>query len=227
MGKIRDTLLSFTGDELADAREHVITLFQLGESRAQFFERDIKENLEATRLSSGDNKVTPIANILEIHSEVHAYHSRLNSSVVAQTFKNALSALVAGGASNIIEGMGVLLAESLEAFLSETNANTAEKSTYIVMADGLSIVRIDIRLWYTNTTTHSTQKVFEKIVVVTAVKSVIDVAKINTAAFIALYQNQLRRLSRDANDMLREIEKMVALINKLKQVQGVEERLRH
>ncbi|GFM82721.1 hypothetical protein PSCICN_34130 [Pseudomonas cichorii] len=217
MGQMKEILESFTEDTAEEARQHVSTLFQLGTVQGQLFENQIKNSLRTAGLAGADNQSIPISSIISQHSEVHAHTSTAADDHIIETIQGSLKNFVAGGSENIITGISVLLQDALKTFLGESFADSKFQDDYLVMADGAALVRIDYRMWYYTVHAQSIQKSIERIVVMTAVKSAVDVVKIDLNTFICLYQEKLNKAAlitkkkEDENEVNGKHTKKVAL----------------
>ncbi|GFM56071.1 hypothetical protein PSCICF_22490 [Pseudomonas cichorii] len=193
MGQMKEILESFTGDAAEEARQHINTLFQLGTVQGQLFENQIKSSLRTAGLAGADNQSIPISSIISQHSEVHAHTSTATDDHIIETIQGSLKNFVAGGSENVITGISALLQDALKTFFGESFADSKLQDDYLVMADGAALVRIDYRMWYYTVHAQSLQKSIERIVVMTAVKSAVDVVKIDLNTFICLYQEKLNK----------------------------------
>ncbi|MCU1730754.1 MULTISPECIES: hypothetical protein [unclassified Pseudomonas] len=216
MGQLNEVLRAFNGDAFAEAREQAATLFELGATRAALMELELNQHLNAL-LAGGDDKQTiPVSNILDAHSEVHALTAYTDPGHIIDTFKNALANFVPGGRAAVIDSISILLSGVLKASLQDPNTHTEGKALYVVLADGPSLVRLDIKMWYSDVSSRALHRAAEKIVVVSAVKSTIDVTRLALNTFLSVYQRQLMSSSGSRVELTREIEDIAALFRALK-----------
>lgn len=190
MSFIKDAIKSFdqADAKLAEQKEAVRALEELGKAKAEIFIRDINSSL----LSAGgdkSNQTVPITFVVASKKEVRAFSSSEVSNV-GGVVSGALTSFLSGKKENILNGVGNLINDALTVFLGEGNASSDSIDMYCVATDGLSPVRIDLKSWYYSASAESITKTMEKIIVVVATKSVIDVTRIDLSTFLYLYQGQ-------------------------------------
>lgn len=190
MGVIKKLIDSFdqTDAKLAEQKEAVRAMEELGKSKAEVFIRDIALSL----LSAGDeksNKTVPITFVVGSKKEVRAFSSSEVANI-GGVVNNALTSFLSGKKENIINGVGNLINSALSIFLGEGEAASDSVEMYYVTTDGLSPVRIDLKSWYYSASASSITSKLEKIVVVVVTKSVIDVSRIDLGTFLYLYRGQ-------------------------------------
>lgn len=217
MGQLNEVLRAFNGDAFAEAREQAATLFELGAARAALMELELNQHLNALLADGSDNQTIPVSGIVESYSHVHALTRHTEATRIVDTFKNALAKAVTVGRFRAIDSISVLLAESLKSALQDPNTHTEGKALYVVLADRQSLVRLDIKMWYADVTSHALHEAAEKIVVVSAVKSTIDVTRLTLNTFLNVYQRQLRVGSLGGSELMREIEDIATFFRALKQ----------
>ncbi|WP_265520312.1 hypothetical protein [Oerskovia flava] len=216
MSLIRDIVKQFDGsEELAQTQREVIeSLARLGETKAELFDVRIQESL---RGAGGTNSTVPITSILASKKEVHAFSST-SVEHLADAVKSSLKSFVAGTSSDIIDGVGTLVSEALTAFLGGASASTGTIEEYYVVTEGLSIVRVDLKAWYQNVSAKSIYEKMERVSAFVAVKSTVDLSKIDFNTFLYLYQDQLSlarlpkeqitQALKDAKEIYREFNEM-------------------
>lgn len=218
MGQLKEVLSSFNGDAFSEAREQVETLFELGAARAALMELELNQHLNALLANDDGDQSIPVSSIIGAYSYVHAMTRYTDPNHIVATFRNALAKAVTVGRFRAIDSISVLLAESLKSALQDPNTHTEGKALYVVLADGQSLVRLDIKMWYADVPSHALHKAAEKIVVVSAVKSTIDVTRLALNTFLNVYQRQLRGGSVGGSELMREIEDIAALFRALKRI---------
>lgn len=199
MSLVRDIVKQFdNSDELAQTQREVVeSLARLGETKAELFEAKIQESL---RGAGGTNSTVPITSILASKKEVHAFTST-STEHLADTVKSSLKSFVSGTADSIIDGVGGLISEALTVFLGGASASTGTMEEYYVVTEGLSIVRVDLKAWYLNVSARGIYEKMERISAFVAVKSTVDLTKIDFNTFLYLYQNQLTAAHLDKNQV--------------------------
>jgi hypothetical protein len=191
MSIVRDIVKQFdASDELAQTQREVVeSLAKLGESKAEFFDLKIQQSLRTA--GGADNQTVPISAILASKKEVRAYSST-SAEHIADTVKKSLESFVAGSAKDIVDGVSGLISGALTIFLGEASAATGTIEEYYVLTEGLSVVRVDMKAWYQNVSAKGVYAKMERVSAVVAVKSTVDLAKIDFNTFLYLYQNQLQ-----------------------------------
>lgn len=192
MAFIRDVIKSFdASDELGKVqREAVEALAELGLSKAKNFELEITEKLQ--NAGSGSNLTIPVTAVIRSLSDVRAY-SASSAQYIGETVKKALKSFIKGTSEDIIGGVGEIMSGVISVFLGESAASSGEVSEYYVTTEGLSIVRIDMKVWYLNVSSKSIFEKMERVTAVVAVKSVVDLKKLDFATFLNLYQDMLNQ----------------------------------
>lgn len=190
MSFIKKAIESFdsTNQNFEEQKEAVKALEELGTAKAEIFIRDIESDL----LSAGadqSNQTVPITYIVDSRKAVRAFSSKEVDNI-GSVVTNALSSFISGKKENIINGVGSVIDNALKVFLGEGHASVDSMEMYCVATDGLSPVRIDLKAWYYSVTASSITTKMEKITVVVATKSIIDVTRIDLSTFLYLYQRQ-------------------------------------
>ncbi|HWJ51264.1 MAG TPA: hypothetical protein VNR42_09600 [Solirubrobacteraceae bacterium] len=190
MAAIGSIIKGFDGsDELAQTQREVVeSLSKLGEARAEFFDLTLKEKLRTA--GQEGNQTVPISAILTSTRQVRAYSSS-SAGNIAEEIKKALQGFVKGTSEGIIDGVTTLISSALTVFLGEASASTGTISDYYVLTSGLSVLRIDLMAWYQNVTAKSIYTKMERVSAFIAVKSVVDLAKLDFFTFLYLYEQQL------------------------------------
>jgi hypothetical protein len=190
VASIGSIIKSFDGsDELAQTQREVVeSLSKLGEARADYFDLTLKEKLRTA--GQEGNPTVPISSILASTRQVRAYSSTSAGSI-AEEIKKALQGFVQGTADGIIDGVTTLISSALTIFLGEASASTGTISDYYVMTSGLSVLRVDLMAWYQNVTAKSIYTKMERVSAFIAVKSVVDLSRVDFFTFLYLYEQQL------------------------------------
>jgi DNA mismatch repair ATPase MutL len=190
MGAIRSVINSFDGsEELAQTQKELITtLANLAETKAQLFETQVRQNL--LEAGTKGNQTIPISTIITSTTETHAY-TQESAKLIPDAVQSSLTNFVPGGNQDIVKGVGGLISTAVTAFFGEASAgnNTLEK--YYIIAEGLSIVRVDLHAWSMDIAAESIKSKLEKVSAFVAVKSAVDVSKVDYNTFLNVYQEQL------------------------------------
>lgn len=190
MSLIGDVIDEFDGsDELAQLqRETVEALAALGQSKGEAFDLEIKESLLSA--GNGTNLTVPVSSVLRSLIDLRAYSST-EVGKIGEVVKDALSRFISGAEEDIIEGIGSLISDTLAVFLGEASASTGTIEEYYVATEGLSIIRVDMKAWYLNVSAESIRSKMERATSIVAIKSVVDLAKVDFSTFLNLYQQML------------------------------------
>ena len=190
MSLVKDVINNFdSSDELAKVQKEAIeALAALGNSKADVYKMEIQESLASA--GNGTNLTIPVSAVLSSLSDVRAFSSS-ESDNIGNVVKNALSSFIKGSSKSIIGGIGSLISDTMSIFLGKSSASTGTTEEYYIAIEGLSIIRIDMKAWYLNVSSSSIKSKMERIAAVVAVKSVVDLAKIDFSTFLNLYQQQL------------------------------------
>lgn len=190
MSIVRDIVKQFDGsEELAQTQRAVVeALGNLGEAKADLYDKAIRESLRTAGTEA--NPTVPITNILTSKKEVHAYTST-SASHLSETVQTSLKAFMQGSADGVISGIGSLMTGALTVFLGEASSATGTIDEYYVATEGLSVLRLDLKAWYLNVSAKSVYEKMERVCAFVAVKSTVDLAKLDFNTFLYLYQNQL------------------------------------
>ncbi len=222
MSVVSNIIKSFDqSDELAKVqKEAVEALAALGYAKADVFKMEIQESLMSA--GSGPNFTVPVSAVLRTLSDVRAYSST-ESGNIGTVVKNALTSFLKGSTESIIDGIGSLISETLGVFLGSASASTGTIEEYYVATEGLSVVRVDMKAWYLNVSSSSIQTKMERITTVVAVKSVVDLAKIDFSTFLNLYQQQLLETGMDQSQMKAALQQAKDIYADFKNMSTVEQ----
>jgi hypothetical protein len=190
MAAIGNIIKQFDGsDELAQTQREVVeSLSALGEAKADIFEMTLKEDLRTAGQTG--NATVPISAILAATRQVRAYSSA-DAGHIATEIKAALAGFVEGTPEGVLDGVGRLMTSALTVFLGKASASTGSISDYYVLTAGLSVLRVDLKAWYLNVSATSIYEKMERVSAFVAIKSVVDLSKLDFSTFLFLYQQQL------------------------------------
>lgn len=208
MATMRSIVEDFTGtDDLAQTqRELVESLSALAVAKAEIFEYEIMQSLRSAG-KGGQEQTVPISTIINSKIETRAYTST-SVDDIAKEVRQALKAFTSGTSEGVINGVTKLLGDALKLFFGEATASENTIDEYYVMTEGLSVVRVDCKAWYLNVSAKSVQEKMQLVTAVVAVKSAIDMAKIDFNTFLNLYQRQLFAGDVPAKDVAAQLEEV-------------------
>ncbi|MCI2082932.1 MAG: hypothetical protein LKK19_06250 [Bacteroidales bacterium] len=213
MSKVKDVINKFdqSSNAMAEQKEAVKALEELGKAKADIFEKEINKDLLSAGKDETNQKV-PISFIVGSTYEVRAF-SKSEVGNIGTVVSDSLTNFLSGDKKRIIGGIGNLITSTLGTFLGESEAMTEDRGMYCIGTDGLSPVRIDVRSWYYGVTAESITKKMERITAIVAVKSVIDVTQIDLATFLYLYQKQFEPLNFTPEEMKRLLNDAAEIFN--------------
>jgi hypothetical protein len=152
-------------------------------------------------------------------TQTHAY-TKASADKIAETVNSALKSFVSGGTKNVLDGVGALVSEALTAFLGASEASEDRIKMYYVMAEDLSIVRVDLRAWYYSVKASGIKDRIEKASAFVAVKSTVDLSKIKFNTFLNLYSRQLKDSGMDETNLIKALDEAKEIYRKFHDVAG-------
>lgn len=185
----------------AEIKEALNLLYQLSKQKADIFAEQIAKDLR--NAGTTENRTVPITVILGNHQEIRAITKDTPDGDITKGIGNALKQVLTRSKDDIIDGLTALIDTGLKAILGVGEGEERQEHTYYVATEGMSIVRLDLIYWCRCITASGITAYAEKSIVCTAVKSSVDVAKIDFNAFLAAYQAQLVRCKFN-DDQLKE-----------------------
>lgn len=217
MGAIKNVIKSIDGtDELANSQKEIIeTLSKLAEAKAETFGFQIRESLQSA--GGPSNATVPISSIISSTKEIRAFSSSEVANIGGEVM-SAFKSFTSGTAESILTGVGTLIGTAIGRLLGEGVVETGTKEDYYVMTDGISVIRIDIKAWYQSVTTKSLRDKMEKISAIVAVKSVVNLAKLDFSTFLYFYQNQLKKSNMTTSEVVAAIAEAKQIYQEFKDV---------
>lgn len=193
MGVIKDVVKKAdqTQGVTAEVKDALNLLYELSKQKADLYEERIARDLR--NAGTTENPTVPITVKLGSHQEIRATTSSTPDKDITDGINKALKDVLTGSKDGIIDGLTSLINTGLKAILGVGEGEEREEHTYFIATEGLSIIRLDLIYWCRRVTAKSITTYAEKSVVCTAVKSSVDVNKIDFNAFLAAYQAQLVR----------------------------------
>ncbi|WP_331740343.1 hypothetical protein [Streptomyces cyaneofuscatus] len=193
VGAIRSVVqqLDPSSQALEEQQQLVETLARLAESKAEFFELQIRTSMRTA--GGSENDTIPVEAVLDSVTETHAYSGK-SSANIGDSVTRALKSFCGGSKDEIINGVGTLITDGLSTFLGDASASDTTMQRYYVMAEGFSIVRIDLCAWQFNVDAKGIQGAVEKVGAFVAVKSAVDLSKVRFNTFLNIYARQLESM---------------------------------
>ena len=215
MGVIKDVIKKAdqTPGITAEIKETLNLLYELSKQKADLFEEKIAKDLR--NAGTTENPTVPITVKLGSHQEIRVTTANTPDGDITKGISEALKSVLAGSKDGIIDGLTSLINTGLKVVLGAGEGEEREEHTYYIATEGLAIVRLDLIYWSRHITAASITKYAEKSVVCTAVKSSVDVTKIDFNAFLASYQAQLIRCKFNESQLEDELKNAKRIYNLL------------
>lgn len=206
MSAIKNAIASMNQSEskAAEIKEILNLLHIYGVKKAEDFENTIDKDLRT--VGTLDNKTVPVSEIIASHQEIRVTTKDPSDSDMTNTIGSVLKEVLTGTKEGIIDGLTDLINIDLKVIMSAEEGEEREGHTYYIATEGLGIVRLDLRYWCRQVTAESITKYAVKSIVCTAVKSSVNVSKIDLNTFLTTYSVQLSRCQIPDDQLKEEIE---------------------
>jgi len=195
----------------ADQRELIETLDQLARSRAQLFERDLKDN--AMR-GDAEFRAIPVVSLEALTTQAHGIPAD-GAVRVAEKATQEIARFVAGGSgappSEIVGRLVQPLGERLASFLGDGEAVGDRLEQTLIYLDGPRIQRLDLRTWKRGIARSGLRTRVSAVAATVAARARVDVSRAEPNALLRSYGDALRaagyqgRALEDATDALKDI----------------------
>lgn len=202
MGKIKSFIdgLDNKKQEYNDQKELIEALAQLAEAKAESFALEIEKYI--AEANSEFNKSLPIESWIDTTKETHAISVDGASDLIKKVTDGIKkfvqpSSSDADRATNIIDGIGSLLGEAVQAFLGEGSASDDKLERMVVYLSGFGVERLDFKVWKREITGSGIQSQMSKVTAFVGVRSAVDMTKIKLNTFLILYGKQLKAMGYD------------------------------
>jgi len=188
-------------------------LYELAEQKKIIQEEWLKTQLRTA--GSIENPSIPITNTVAWHSETRAY-VKDNAANLVDTITGAIKKFISGGANDIMDGIGDLLAGGINAILGSGSGEQKEMHSYFIVVEAFSIMRFDLTAWQRRIEVEGITSSIENAMTFTAVKSSVDVDKITFNTFLQSYKTQLEKMQFGDDEIIEFIKKSKAIFELLK-----------
>lgn len=152
MGQIKSFIdgLDNKKQEYNDQKELIEALAQLAEAKAESIALEIEKYI--AEANSEFNKSLPIESWIDTTKETHAISVNGASDLITKVTDGIKkfvqpSSSEADRATNIIDGIGSLLGEAVQAFLGEGSASDDKLERMVVYLSGFGVERLDFKVW--------------------------------------------------------------------------------
>jgi hypothetical protein len=183
MGSIKGILAFFDqADPLSQAQHEAVTaLGELGYCKTELFLCRFPG-----LMLSGPGAEVPVAHTFAQTWDVYAYSAAEAGNIASVVSQKLATALHAPQAS-----LAAAVAATFTSFLASDNPSDGFYQFYPT-TEGTMLMRVDVQAWYRQVKSAGIRARMERVVAVAAIKSSVDLAKLNLDAFLATYQQQLR-----------------------------------
>lgn len=186
-----------------EIKETLNLLYELSEQKAKNFETDIDSSLRSA--GTTENQTVPTKFKLASHQEIRVTTEKTPDTDIVTGIGNSLKDILTGTKDSIIGGLTDLINTSLKVVLGAGEGEERMQRTYYIATDGMSIVRLDLICWSRHITASGITKYAEKSLVCAAVKSSVDLEKLDFNSFLSAYNAQLVRCKFKDNELMEEI----------------------
>lgn len=132
----------------------------------------------------------PVSAVLGSLTDVRSFKSTESKNIEA-VVKQLLDSLLNGTSETNLQWASNLVSSKIRLFLTSATVNQGEFEFYFIMFERLSLVRIDLHLYREPITDVNARLFMEQLVVVSAKKSVVDLAEVSLSSLQYIYQQQL------------------------------------
>ncbi len=186
-----------------EIKETLNLLYELSEQKAKNFETDIDSFLRSA--GTTENQTVPTKFKLASHQEIRVTTQNTPDTDIVTGIGNSLKDILTGTKDSIINGLTDLINTSLKVVLGAGEGKECKQHTYYIATEGISIVRLDLICWSRHITASGITKYAEKSLVCAAVKSSVDLEKLDFNSFLSTYNAQLVRCKFKDSELLEEI----------------------
>lgn len=189
----RDLLKEVSGDDqkAQEAKQILGVLAKLAEAKADIFEQQLKTTLRTA--GTDENLSIPVEAVLDSYVETSAYMNN-SPDVVQNTITTAIEKLAPGTKQDIVGGISQTLAKAIGGFLGSSSASDTTVKEVKVLAEGLSVIRLDILCWqYTVSAIGMLSQQIQSVSVLVMAKSAVDMNELGLNSFLNLYRTQLEK----------------------------------
>jgi hypothetical protein len=190
MGSIRSAIENFDGieEKREEAKQNLSSLSALASAKADFFELKITEELHSS--DAPNSKEIPVSVIKQYGRETHAYSSK-NADNISEAVKNTVNKFCSGTREGIINGITGLIGDVVTTLFGSQEGSEEEIKWMTCYAEGVSLVRLDLRAWKRFIEVKTLQTSVEQISAFVMTKSIIDAKNLDYTVFLNFYQDVL------------------------------------
>ncbi len=206
MSVVRDIIskADSTPGMTAEIKETLNLLYELSKQKADAFENEILTSLRTA--GTVENQTVPTKFKLASHQEIRVTTQKTPNDDIMKGVGGALKSILTGTKDNVIGGLTDLINTGLTAILGAGEGEERMEHAYYIATDGMSIVRLDLMYWSRHISASGITKYAEKSLVCTAVKSSVDLEKLDFNSFLSAYNAQLVRCKFKDEQLLEELQ---------------------
>lgn len=185
MAKLREIIngLDPSKEQEAMVKETLQILVNLAEEKVKVFTEEIKNDLQDGKLNNNSLKV-PITYTIGQYEEYRAVVKE--GTDIVKNISDAFQTMFYGD-KNIVTGVTGILQTAITAVLGAAQGEETQKKMYIVIAEYPSIVRYDFAMWNRTIASQGIMSHVKNALAVVAVKSSVDISKLQFNDFLSLY----------------------------------------
>lgn len=198
--------------EISDeTKELMETLYLLAEQKANIFLMEMADSI-----NKEDGKKLPVTALIDEEKLISVYVKE-DVENLEEIIDNLLGIFIKHNKEKLVERIKKTLITVLKSFFGSSIAKSDSMEKYYVLIDGYSAIRIDIKTWFRSVESTSLTEYCEKILCVAAIKSVVDLSKIDISTFMYFYQDQLMNMGIKGQDLEQEMDNIRKIYDKFKQ----------
>ncbi len=187
-----------TDEAMQNAREALQGLSALAQAKADLLLEDIEKSIRTA--GSDENRTIPIAAIIGKKVETRAFVST-DAQHLTKIVEESLSGFISGTQEGVLGGISKLIGGALTALLGESTGSENSAKYYYIATEGVYAIRLDIAAWSRSINATQIKQKAEKVTCVVAVKSAVDLSKIDFSTFVVLYAVQLQKSEMSEKDL--------------------------
>lgn len=223
MSVLRDIIntVDTTQGVTAEVKENLHILMDLADSKVKLFSDNIVLSLKNGKIAGLDDLDVPVTKVTHKYMESRAYTSESTTDLMEKVTEVIGSMITEPNANNIVNGIGKMAKNMLDAVMGTGEGTEREATLYAVAVDYPVIVRLDFSIWGRKIQAESIKKYCEMAFACVAYKSAVDLSKLKFNDFLALYGPVLKEMcNSDMRKMKEFIDEAEEIYNRFRQEDG-------
>lgn len=192
-------------------KEQLETLMKCAEANALLGEQAIVKELEESSTATPSNLGLPISRIIARTKQIRVVTTE-SSTIIVEKVREGINQLISLDDDAILGGIAGLVSTSIIGLMGQGMGVEAKQEVHIPVLDGIGIVRLDFAIWVRNTKAVGIREKCKHAISVVAIKSAVDIRKIDLNTFLVLYKDVLDKSygnnNRRINALLNSSKKM-------------------